>query len=76
MQSQGDRFISHRSLVEDSATLFNKKVELFSSLMNSPTRKSRHDQDMDDEDQVQNQQPKEDMLQIEEENKKTYRALL
>lgn len=51
---QGDRFISRRD-EEDSASLFNKKVELFSSLFNTPKKASRADQEEMDNENNQDQ---------------------
>ena len=49
---------------------------MFSALFSSPTKTRRPECDDNEDERNQDQQPKEDQRQIEEENKKTYRALL
>lgn len=73
MQSKGDRFISQRGLEGDDSTRQRIKQELYSSAFVSPTKPRRTP---GEDDPVQGQQPREDTLQLEEDNKKTYRALL
>jgi len=75
MLSKGDRFISQRSIDGDDSTRQRIKQELYSTAFLSPPKKSRRDEQAEDEGN-QGQQPKEDTMQVEEENKKTYRALL
>jgi len=74
MLSRGDRFISQRSAEGDDAIRQRIKQELYATAFSSPVKKARREGQ--DDEGAQGQQPKEDTLQIEEENKKTYRALL
>ena len=62
----------------DDSTRQRIKQELYSTTYISPQKRSKFDTQMDTDDiqgQAQQQQ-REDFMQLEEENKKTYRALL
>ena len=75
MLHKGDRFISQRSIDGDDSTRQRIKQELYSQPFISPEKKSKEEHEANDQD-AQGQQPKEDTMQLEEENKRTYRALL